>query len=322
MLRGRGAVNGSRPAWLARAGRLLRCAALLVPLAGLAELGAHFYFAGRAPRFDEWTGLVAPVDRIARPGDLVVVAPRWAEPLARRALGDGRMPLAEIARPDDSRLDAALEISILGARDPELALWPEIERAAAGPFLLRRLRNPQPARLRFDFVEGLTPDRVEVDLAGERCPFNPRARVLSGGLGGHPTFPPARFECSAGEYFNVGVTVIADELFRARRCLWAHPPRRGELHIRFRGVDLGRVIRGHGGMYWMIERERTGAPVELVVRVGGETVGRYVHRDGDGWQSFELPLGRHEGARGAEVEFAVSSSDYRHRHFCFEAVSE
>jgi hypothetical protein len=32
-----------------------------------------------------------------------------------------------------------------------------------------------------------------------------------------------------------------------------------------------------------------------------------------------MPLGAHAGAPAAEVEFAVTSPNYRDRHFCFEA---
>jgi hypothetical protein len=146
--------------------------------------------------------------------------------------------------------------------------------------------------------------------------------VLAGGLAGHPTFPADRFECPGGSFFNVGVTVIADQDFRARRCVWAHPPENGELLIRYRNVDLGQVIAGHSGMYWVVERNRSGAPVQLGVRVNGQAVGSAVHVDGDGWTSFEFDLGEQAGLSGATVEFSVRSSNHRHRHFCFEAHSQ
>jgi hypothetical protein len=44
-----------------------------------------------------------------------------------------------------------------------------------------------------------------------------------------------------------------------------------------------------------------------------------VHKDGDGWAPFEFDLGAHANAPAAEVEMAVSSRDYRDRHYCFEA---
>jgi hypothetical protein len=59
--------------------------------------------------------------------------------------------------------------------------------------------------------------------------------------------------------------------------------------------------------------------VTLTVRVNGDPIGAVTHADGDGWAAFELPLGAHAGAAQAEVEFAVTTPDYNHRHYCFEA---
>ncbi len=301
-------------AWLAR----YWMAAL--PLVGVVELLADQYFATRAPSFRQYARLAEPVARLRQAGDLVVVAPRWAEPLARSALGDEVMPLSDIARPDLSGYGTAVEVSVLGQRDPELAGWRELRRETRGGFVIRKLENPAPAPTVLDFVEALSPARAEVWIPGPtRCPWRANAPVLAGGLGGHPTFPRQRFQCRGSGFFNVGVTVIADQDFRARRCLWAHPPRRGELVIRYRDVALGDAIVGHGGLYWIVERERRGAPIELRIRVNGDEVGRTTHRDGDGWSAFEMQLGDHARTTGASVEFAVSSSDHRHRHFCFEA---
>jgi hypothetical protein len=300
---------------------LRRGAFLAIPFAGLLELAGHAYTSRRAPSFDAWFELRAPVAELKRAGDLVVVAPAWAEPLARRALGDDVMPLRDVARPDVTRYASALEISILGERAPELAGFREEARETRGKFVLRRLANPAPAAVVYDFVDHARPPFADVRGTDPpvACAWNPRAPVSSGGLGGHPTFPSERFECPGGELFNVGVTVIADQDFTPRRCLWSHPLARGELVTRFHDVPLGRVIRGHGGMYWIIEREKRGAPVTLTVRVDGETVGTYRHADGDGWSPFELPLGAHAGEAHAEVELAVSAPSNAHRHFCFEA---
>jgi hypothetical protein len=177
--------------------------------------------------------------------------------------------------------------------------------------------------VKFDFVDALAPEQVSVRWGepATPCPWAEQSPVLAGGLGGHPTFPARRFRCPGSELFNVGVTVIADQDFLPRRCIWAHPPARGKLHILYRNVDLGDVIAGHGGMYWIIERELGGAPVRLTVKVDGDTVGEVTHSDGQGWLPFELALGTHAHARGAEVEFAVSSTNLRDRHLCFEATT-
>ncbi|WP_438020906.1 hypothetical protein WMF18_18385 [Sorangium sp. So ce315] len=313
-------AGGSTPA-RARARRWGLLALLGLPALGLGELAAHVHFSRRAPGFDDWREVKAPLAAMKQPGDLVVVAPGWADPAARRALGDELLPLRDAARPDESRYAAAVEISVLGQRAEELAGFREERRREHGPFVLRRLVNPSPARVVYDFVDNVAPGSADVRVTDPpaACRWNPRARVAAGGLGGHPTFPAERFECPGGPFFNVGVTVIADEEFRPRRCIWSHPPRDGAIVTRFRGVPLGSVIRGHAGMYWIIERERKGAPVTLTVRVDGEPVGEATHVDGDGWAAFEFPLGARAGAASAEVEFAVTSPDYTHRHYCFEA---
>lgn len=307
-------------------GRLARAFLLALPVAGLAELGLHFWFASRPPAFDEWAQIREPVGAMGGADLPVVVAPRWADPLARRALGDERVPLAHAARPDVDRFERAVEVSILGQRSPELEGWVEEASEQRGKFRLRRLHNPRFRPVVFDFVENARPPSAEAFTAApggprEACRWNPRARTMSGGLGGNPTFPPQRFECPSGPFFNVGVTVIADEQFLPRRCLWSHPPKTGELVTRFAGVRLGDTIEGHSGMYWIIERERKGAPVLVSVRVDGEEIGKVEHADGQGWARFEIPLGAHARKPGAVVEFGVSSPSYLHRHFCFEATS-
>lgn len=292
----------------------------VIPLLGVVELVLHLWFAARAPRFDDYGAVVPAVDALRQEGDLVVMAPAWAEPALRRSLGDARMPLADVARPDERAFRHAIEVSILGARSA-LADWPEIGRRRVGPFVLRRLENPHPSPSVFDFVDRLHDGGTTVSIPAGRCEPTTTARPSAGGLGGHPTFVAQRFACPDNPFLHASVTVIADESFRPRRCIWAHPPREGELVIRYRDVTLGERIVGHGGLYWMIERERRGAPIALRVRVNGEEVGRVVHADGDGWAPFAFPLGAQAGSRG-EVSFAISSPDWRHRHFCFEARSQ
>jgi hypothetical protein len=300
----------------------LRYAFLGIPLLGLAELGAHFWFATRPPAFDEWSTVVAAVRETRQEGDIVVVAPGWADPAARRALGDDLMPLRDVARPDVTRYEHAVELSILGEHAPELSGWREEGRRREGKFLLRRLANPSPVQVRYDFVDHARPPFADVrgtDPA-TTCPWTTQGRVGAAGPFGHPIWPAERFQCPGGnDFFNVGVTVIGDEEFHPRRCLWSHPFAKGEIVTRFHHVPLGRIVRGHGGLYWHTERELRGAPVTLTVRVDGDTVGSAVHKDGDGWALFQFDLGAHAGATDAEVEIAVSSPRNFERHFCWEA---
>ncbi len=122
--------------------RRLRYAFLGIPLLGLAELAAHFWFAKRPPSFDEWSTVVPAVRETKREGDLLVVSPGWADPAARRALGDALMPLRDEARPDATRYAHALELSILGEHAHELAGWREESRRSVGKFIAPPAREP------------------------------------------------------------------------------------------------------------------------------------------------------------------------------------
>ncbi|MBK9263489.1 MAG: hypothetical protein IPM54_27245 [Polyangiaceae bacterium] len=317
------AKEEARRQWFVPSKGWARGALLGVAALGVAELGLHVYHAKKAPNPGDWAQLVGPVAEERREGDVVVVAPLWGDPLARQALGDEVFPLKDAARPDMTRYATALEIGMLGQTSPELAGFREVSTRKVGPFTLRRLENPNYKPIVFDFVDNLVGGRATVRTTdpAANCTYTTSARPVAGGLGGHPTFPAARFECPGGYFLNVSQTVIADHDFRPRRCIWAHPPQKGEVIIRFSDVSLGSVIRGHGGMYWMIERDGLGAPVSISVRVDGVEIGKYEHRDGDGWSLFEMPLGAHAGKKSAVVEFGVSTRNFMHRHFCFEADS-
>lgn len=294
---------------------------LAVPLAGLVELGAQHRVAHRAPHVDEWAKLREPVAALRQAGELVVVAPGWADPLARQAFGDALMPLRDVARPDESGYARAIEVSILGERAPELRGWRTVAEAKSGRFTLRTLENPKAERVTFDFVDHVKPDALAVFEGTQPCAWNAHAPVSNGSLGGNPTFPAQRFMCPGGEWFFAGVTVIDDDHeYRPRRCIWAHPPPSGPLRLRFANVPLGKKIRGYGGMPWVLFRDSVGAPpIELEVRVGGQSLGVYVHKDELGWSPFSFETGR-EG-QSAEVEIEVRSSSIKDRHFCFQADS-
>ncbi len=282
---------------------------LLVPFAGIVELGAELWAEHRAPRLADWTSLREPVSRLRRDGEAVVIAPRWAEPLARQALGDELMPLRDVARPDESGYRRVIEISILGERTSELASWHPVSEERAGKFKLRILENPKPDRVLFDFVDHVAPPNLEVfELVGgaeKPCAWKTNAVVSNGSLGGNPTFPAQRFQCASGEWFFAGVTVIDDNHeYRPRRCIWSHPPSGGPMRLRFKNV-------------WLVFRDGVGPPIELEVRVAGASLGTYVHRDLDGWAPFSFPTGR--AGETADVEIEVRASNNHDRHFCFYA---
>jgi hypothetical protein len=294
-----------------------------LPIVGVVELGAQLFFERRAPDAIDYEALRGPFAALHQPGDLVVVEPRWAEPHARRVLGDVAFPLEVVARPDDERFARAVVIALPGASG-ELDGFRERSAQGVGPFTLHLLERTDPRPVLFDFVGALGPARATVD-DGDPCRFSDRAPVVTGGLFGSPTRPRARFLCGRGE-LDVGVTVLADERYLPRRCIAAAPlPEAGEpRRIRFAGVTLGGRIVGHTGVHVMTDRERRGPGVTLEVSVDDEVLGAVEHAPGDGWRRFELSTGRHAGRADARVVFTiVADAAYEGAlPFCFEAVTQ
>lgn len=300
-------------------GRLLW---LLVPLLGLCELGAHFWTSTRAPDIAQWQAARAPLAALRKHGELVVVAPAWADPMARRAFGDALMPLRNEARPDESAYPRAIEVSILGSHAPVLAGWRSVAEQSAGRFRFRVLENPAPAKVLYDFVDHVDPGSMSAaaGLQSSPCAWSDHASVATGGLFGPATFPRRRFQCPAGPATFVGVTVIDDQDYRPRRCIWGAPPLSGPLVIHYPDVPIGTTIHGYAGDSWFLFRDGLGAPVGMQVSIGGDVVGSVVHEDRDGWKGFQIPTGKHAGRR-EDVEFTIQGVEAGQRHFCFYADS-
>jgi hypothetical protein len=300
--------------------RGLRYLWLTVPGLGVAELCAHVWFAARAPRVEAWRELAPAVLAEKRAGEPVVVAPDWAEPLARYAFGDQAFPLAELARPDDAALHDVLEVSALGARYAPTRSWRVVSEERRGGFTLRRLENPAPVRVHFRFLEHVKPRELRVTLlqngVERACPFADNARPLAGGLHGEVAFPRERFVCPGLESTFVGITVIDDQEYRPRRCVWAAPPPGGELRLVFSDVPFGASLRGFAGLSYFLFRDSEARPVTLDVDSVGVHLGSVTHQDPWGWRGFSLPTPTLAG-QSAEVELSIHAGDALQRDFCF-----
>jgi len=287
----------------------------LIPLLGVGELVAH-YGRQRAPEPEQWKDSAALVERLWAPGSVIVVAPRWAEPLARFALGE-RMPLADVGRADESGYTAALELSILGESAPELDGWRETATASRGPFRVRRLVPPRPSNVRYRALEHAVPGRLSVEAStgegSETCAFVEEARVTSGGLGGPVTAPARRFQCGSDPRVFVGVTAVDGPDYRPRLCLHARPPRGGRLSLTFHDVPVGNALVGYAGSSFLLGRSSS-ASVEVLLRVAGST-SRRRFRDADGFRRFEVETSAHAG-HTAEVVFDVTAPLARDADFC------
>jgi hypothetical protein len=294
---------------------------LIVPALGLTELLLHVVFSRRAPRVEEWRELSAPVRRLKRPADLLVVAPAWAEPIARHAFGDDPFPIEQIARADASSFSRALEVSALGVRAEETKTWRVVSEEKQGRFTLRVLENPALVKPKYRFIEHVVPENLSVAIVTDDweapCAFNQRARVSTGGLHGHVAFPRERFQCPGGESSFVGVTIIDDQKYLPRRCIWAHPPQHGALRLRFSGVPLGTKIRAWAGLSYFLFRDGPGE-VTISFRAAERVFGEHRHRDEWGFRAFSFPTPGVANTT-SDVDVLVRAENAVNRDFCFVA---
>lgn len=294
---------------------------LLVPALGVLELVAHQFFAGRAPEVAEWRALAGPLSKLVEADDLVLVAPEWAGPMARHALGDRFFDVAALARADETSFRRAIEVSALGERIEATSGWRVASEVESGRFTLRVLENPAAQRPTYRFLEHVNPENLSVSVLGDGvdvpCPFDAHARRHAGGLHGNLAFPAQRFRCGARAHEFVGVTIADDQDYRPRRCIWAHAPAAGVLRLEFRDVPLGRRLRGYTGSSFFLTRD--GAPgVELSVHVAEERVGTQRNHDERGFSPYSFDLGKFAGTTQT-VRFEVRGE--ASREFCFTAES-
>lgn len=305
----------ARPAVLLR-----RFVFLAIPAIALIELGAHLVQTHSVVSNDEWVAARDAVRGIARPEDLVVIAPYWADPIGREQFKDEILSVAREARPDSTRFPRAVEVSIRGQHLDELAAWKVESKQKVGPFTLTVLDNPSYTPLKDDLVNHVAPGKMQVSVvsggSATDCTFT-HARVETGGLGFGPAIPADRVACPGGG--TLAATVMQPADYRPHRCLFAPPLGGGKtMRVRFLGVAFGNVLHGHAGIDWDSTAHVDEPPVTLTWKVGDRTLAHVVAGNHDGWKGFELDTRDLAGQEG-EIVAEISSPSSHDRLYCFEA---
>lgn len=300
---------------------MLPWALAAVPLVGAIELVLHVkQTTVDVVSLEDYRAAADAVKAEAKPDDLVVFAPFWADPLGREAFGDALAGMKHEARPDETRFPRAFEVSIRGARAKELEGWKTVWSKDVGKVHVTLLENPAPAKILVDLVDLVTPERLRVARveggAETPCPFQ-RGVGQPGGLGvpQGPAVPAAKFVCASG---FVGVAVLHDLEHRPRLCIFASPQgASASLRLAFSDVPFGASVHGHTGVQWLTERTPSQERFEVSFEADGRPIGTAVHRVGVGWNGFELPTRERAGTKGELVAEVRGTSAAR--SFCFEA---
>ena len=294
----------------------------IVPAVAVVELILHVIQVRSVVPDADWIAARDATKAIAKADDLVIFAPKWADPLGREFFGGEVATLEREAFADASRFERAIEVSIRGQHAPELSGWRRKEEKAVGAITLTTFENPSYQKTIDDLLLHVDPAQMTVArVTGDTeqpCPFVGGGAAQTGNLGFGPAIPGEKFACANSP---VGISVVSDLGYTPHKCIYAPPSGGGAVtRVRFENVAFGDVLHGHHGLYVEAERSRDGAPVQLVFSVGERRLGKLTHVDGDGWKGFELPTGELKGQKGALVA-EISSANGNRRMYCFEAIT-
>ena len=291
----------------------------VVPTVGLFELGALGVQTAQVPPERDWQAAKAFVAAQSKPEDLVAFAPRWADPIGRKELGDSLATVAREARADETRFPRAFEVAIRGKHLPAFSDWRRASVQQFGAVTVTIWENPTPAHVLDDLVSDVTPERLRVSRVEGNveadCPLG-HGGTQTGGLGAGTPVPDLRFICPGGGF--VDASILEDASYYPRRCIDARPlGGRGILRLRFSDVRFGHTLHGHHSLYVEAEHSMR-APVNIAFSVVGAVIGRAVHRDMESWKPFEFDTSDRAGTTG-ELTVEIQSDTGDRRMYCFEA---
>lgn len=302
----------------------LMALAFVVPVVGLVELGLFARQTTDVVSDADWLAARESVRKQLAPDDLVMFAPAWIDPVGRRYFGQDIMTFERSARSDEARFRRAFEVSFHGDHRSEVSAWKSTGEDTFGKLTVRRLENPRFTPVITDLLTRIEPPnlsvtRVETSGAEAPCGFV-RGPVQSAGIfyPAGPALPGNKFVCPSA---FVGATIIQALDHSPRRCLAAFPTGgTSTLRMTFGRVAFGKSIVAHHGIHYDGERYLTGTPVTIAFRARGVTLGQSVHRDGQGWSSFELDTSELAG-KTEDLVVDVSSPSAQRRQYCFEATT-
>ncbi|MCG8417280.1 MAG: hypothetical protein MJE77_04965 [Proteobacteria bacterium] len=259
--------------------------ALSLLLAATWEMWAASTAGRDVPGSSAWQRAQAAVRARYQPGDLIVVAPPWLDPVGRQYLGD-LIPIDMAARMDDARYGTVWELAIRGAEAPESRGRRTDFAAEFDGLSVRRLVG-RPAEVVTDFVAAFV-----------GAEFGPLAARPS---------------------WAVKPAVVLEEVgFAPRRCVRVEPRPDRTVEIIYRGVALGTELVGHVGLADVFTRRAIRDPGRLDVYIEGEKVASVQFGVDDGWVRFAAHT---RPTRRADVVFAATAVGQRARKrlVCFAA---
>lgn len=249
-----------------------------------------------APSDADWRKAAAQVRAGFRPGDLIVAAPDWADPLLRQHLGD-LIPLPVAGRMDAARYARVWEIAQRGQNAPEVAGAKVEETGRHGGLTVRRYQR-EAATVLFDFVAEWSHAGVSRDLGGGQVNFcNPAGdRFLCPDVPGSP-IKPDLLEIDTSPRWTLGVPMVGS----------------ATTVIEYERVPLGRTLAVGVGLHNVWLRKAAKGTVTVRVLVAGRELGRLQAGSMTGWTLRTLDTSGLAG-HTAPVRFEITADNPHSRH--------
>jgi hypothetical protein len=252
----------------------------------------------RAPDERDWKVASAAVRAGFRPGDLVVAAPAWADPVMRQQLGD-LVPMPVAGRMDAARYARIWEISQRGARAAETA-GGSLAQSSKHRGLTVKLWEKKAAQVTFDFLSEWRRAELSVVSPGGDTPCAVGAD---------------RFVCMGGASLKPELLEIDTTL---RNGLALDPIERATLTMTYSSVPLGRELAVAGGLHNVWLRKASDGKVHLRALVDGREVGALDGTNQGGWTLRRFDTSAWSG-KTATVRFEITVDKAQSRHFGFAA---
>lgn len=241
--------SGGTAAGSHRRARLAAVPALLIAALAIWEAISAQRAGAGVPGDEAWARAAAVVRAGHRPGDLIVFAPDWIDPVGRLHLGD-LISIEDAARMDAARYDRIWELSIRGARSRDTAGQKPAETHDVGGVAVRRFERPPGS----------------FALLADLRELHPSARVE-----GAPARPPT--------------VELAEVGFAPRRCILVVPRPGAPVRITFPALPAGELV-GYVGLADVFTRRDERRPGRLTVEAAGRTLADVTAGVEDGWLRF------------------------------------
>ena len=279
--------------------------AVVVSLLAVVETTVALVAPFRAPTDADWGAAATAVRAGFRPGDLIVAAPAWADPILRVQLGD-LIPPELAARMDDDRFARVWEVSQRGAEAPAAAGGTTTVDERFGRLRVRLVERPAEI-VSYDFVAHWADARVSRRDVSRR---DARGAVVACALAGERIVCPA-----PGNTLHRQLVEVDQKL---REALLTEPVAGAAVVIEFPAVPLGRALVIATGLHdtWM--RKAARGTVEARLTVGDQTTELPVTSDDSGWTRTRIDTTARAG-QTVPVKLEITSAAPNDRFFAFAA---